>query len=224
MAADAGRTSWDRAINVATLLVLVGVVAMAFGPDGVARHYFDRRRAVAQQRAGAREVAESISVRLSAEQDPGGTGQLVLIEVADYQCPYCRTMQPRLEALVASKKVARVYQVHYPLSTHPQARGAALAAICADSVGGGEAMHRILYARDEWYNEPRWTELAALAGVGDTASVARCVAGQWALKRLANDSALALRLGVRATPTFVFGDKLHVGAMSAPELEAFITQ
>ena len=82
---------------------------------------------------------------LRALQDGSG---VTIVEAMDFQCPHCRALQPRLEALVSRAPDLRLVRLHYPLPFHRHARDAALAHLCAAREGRGEAMADALLAHD----------------------------------------------------------------------------
>lgn len=75
-----------------------------------------------------------------------------IIEYSDFQCPYCKTFQADLNTVLKEYdgKILFVYK-HLPLSSHPQAENAALAASCADEQGKFKAYADYLFVKqDEW--------------------------------------------------------------------------
>lgn len=64
------------------------------------------------------------------------SAKVVLIEYADFQCPYCIRHHPNMEKLMDEygDKVAWVYR-HFPLSFHENAQPAAVASECASEQG-----------------------------------------------------------------------------------------
>jgi len=69
-----------------------------------------------------------------------------------------------------------------------------------------------MISQDSLFGRSKWTELAAKAGVHDTAAFRRCTHGAYALRQLAADSIDGAKLGVYATPTFLLNEELFVGA------------
>jgi protein-disulfide isomerase len=70
---------------------------------------------------------------------------ITMIEVIDYQCPYCKKIQPTIEALLDqySGKI-RLVIMNNPLSYHKNALSAALAARAAREQGMFWEMHKLL--------------------------------------------------------------------------------
>jgi protein-disulfide isomerase len=76
---------------------------------------------------------------------------VVLVEYADYECPYCQTLKPQLEKLQAEYKgkLAVVYK-DMPLPTHPSAQKAAEGAHCAGAQGKYWEYHDLLFSSKEY--------------------------------------------------------------------------
>ena len=99
---------------------------------------------------------------------------VMIVEYADYECPYCRQMQPVLDRLSAEygKKLAIAYK-DVPLPSHANAQKAAEAAHCAGSQGKFWEYHDLLYAGTE-YGLPKLKEHARALKL-DTQSFDTCL-------------------------------------------------
>ena len=71
---------------------------------------------------------------------------VVLVEWGDFECPYCTRAQPVVEALLEQRADVKVVFKHFPLSFHPAAMPAALAAEAAGEQGRFWEMHDALFA------------------------------------------------------------------------------
>jgi len=81
---------------------------------------------------------------VASAQEPG---VVTVIELVDFECPFCRMLAPKLaDALRAAKVPVRVVRKMVPLPMHPHAMPAALAWCCAAAQGKGEAMAEALFA------------------------------------------------------------------------------
>lgn len=69
--------------------------------------------------------------------------EIVIVEYADMECPYCAAVHPTLEKIMKDYdgKVAWVFR-HFPLSIHANAQVKAEAAECAWAQGGDEAFFK----------------------------------------------------------------------------------
>jgi protein-disulfide isomerase len=154
-----------------------------------------------------------------------------LIEVSDFQCPYCKrwhdeTYQTIDKEFVQTGKV-RLAFLNYPIpSLHPNALAASEAAMCASVQGKFWEMHESLFKRqDSWAKVsnpmPAFDSLSRAAGVDSTRWRA-CVAGHSALALINADRDRLGTRGVQSTPTFFVGDESVVGAQPADSFRVII--
>jgi protein-disulfide isomerase len=132
---------------------------------------------------------------------------VVLIEYADFQCPYCgqfaRQILPEIESRYVSAGKLRVVFKHMPLQEiHPQAVMAAETAECARQQGKFWQMHDALFA-DQRLDEASLVDKARTNGVG-IEQFSECVRGNGGIK-VRQDLAAARALGLAVTPTFLIG-------------------
>lgn len=153
-----------------------------------------------------------------------GTGtDEVIIEFADYQCPYCGLAHKVLDELLAANSDLAVVYRHMPLTRiHPRAAEAARASICAEQTGFFNEVHTFLYETDDWADESDWVRIAGEAGIVDPTSFMDCLDSDATRNRLARDRRLAERLGLRATPSFVGPGGIHVGVLDPQSLDRIL--
>jgi protein-disulfide isomerase len=144
------------------------------------------------------------------------SADIQIVEISDYECPYCRHSAAAVDSAVASG--VRVSYLNYPLAIHPHAEGAAIAALCAGSAGRFREMHARLMSTVTWQSDTNWVREAKAAGVTDVLGFERCLRGADVKSRLARGRALADRFGVQGTPMFVSKQALHRGGATAAEL------
>jgi protein-disulfide isomerase len=153
---------------------------------------------------------------------------LVVIEVSDFQCPFCRRhtldTQPAIdEGYVDTGEILWVFK-HLPLPIHPQAQLAGAAAECAGDQGAFWEMHDLLFETvDEWAVDPPDEVLVGLAAeLGlDTGAFADCLDGRQALERVLSDFN-ELSGVISSTPTFILiKDGRAQGISGAQPFEVF---
>jgi protein-disulfide isomerase len=133
--------------------------------------------------------------------------RLTVVEVSDYQCPFCgrywRETYPQIETeYVKTGKVKSVF-LNLPLEAiHKSAFGAAKAARCAGQQGKYWEMHDRLFANQKEL-EP-WAPHAQAIGLDLTAFDA-CVATDKEDAAIRRDMAEAQKLGITGTPAFLIG-------------------
>lgn len=160
------------------------------------------------------------------------SAKLWVIEVSDFQCPYCKQWHddayPMLiKDYVKTGKVRLAY-VNFPLSMHQNAHAAATAAMCAGAQGKFWPMHDALFAsQGKWETEQNpsttFDSLAKSLGV-DVASYHSCLSSPAIAALIAGDQNRAQRGGVGSTPSFWVGSKMIEGAVPASEMRAAVDQ
>lgn len=134
---------------------------------------------------------------------------VVVVEFSDFQCPYCRRhvleTQPTLdEKFVDTDQIYWVFK-HFPLSIHPQAPAAGVAAECAANQDSFWPMHELLFERSaDWsISEPNpiFIDLANELGL-DTDTFASCLEDETVAQRVQDDMNDGAAF-VRGTPTFI---------------------
>lgn len=135
--------------------------------------------------------------------------KVVVIEFSDLQCPFCRRhtleTQPILdEQFVATDQVLWVFK-HFPLTIHPQAPAAGVAAECAADQGQFWEMHEILFTNLQSWSiadpAPIFIDLAQQLGL-DADQFTSCLGGESAAQRVQEDLEAGTPF-VRGTPTFI---------------------
>jgi protein-disulfide isomerase len=201
------------AVNV---LVIAFILFVLFRPDGLAMNELRKLRkgSLDREKISAAWPALAQGTRLVE-----GSPERVVVEFSDYQCPYCKQAHQVLDSVVREVGGTLVYR-HMPLTLiHPEAEGAARAAICAERQGRFREMHDHLFETDRWQRDPDWAREALAAGVADTASFRACLSDPAVARRIGEDRKLAERLGIKVTPSFAGPGGIHTGVPTAADLE-----
>ena len=169
------------------------------------------RLACEEREARARIEQAWDSLAHSAVRLDEGSGPVELVEIADYQCPYCQTNHALIVEFMAENPDVGIAYLHFPLPGHTAAPGAAKAAICAEPHGRFREVHNGLYESLDWAEDEDWMRVAVKAGVPDTTRFRACLTSPATEERLAKHIALATELGVQGTPSFVHLSGLHTG-------------
>jgi len=143
----------------------------------------------------------------------GPAGGPVLIEYADFECPYCAALTARLDQL----ELRRVFR-HFPVaSSHPRAWAAACAAEAAALQGRFWEMHDLLFADQGRLEDPHLWDRAHSLGLDVNSFEAdrRSDAVQARVKR---DFQSGVRAGVVTTPTLFSGGRSWAGSIDLAEL------
>lgn len=148
--------------------------------------------------------------------DQGPADGVTMIEMADYNCPVCRAVQPEIAAfLKADPKIRHVVKaLAYIGSPYPEQ------AIVAASLQGDEekvaAFHRAMMAADD-LDDARVLEIAAEVGL-DADKIKADIGGDAVRGRVQRTYGLARALDIRGTPALIFPDRITAYA-TADELE-----
>jgi protein-disulfide isomerase len=161
--------------------------------------------------------------------DPGmvkgpATAPVTIVEFSDYQCPYCKSVQPSLAKVLAeySGRVRLIFK-DFPLAIHDGARPAHQAARCAAASGKFWPYHDRLFAAQPRFDRERLITYAVEVGL-DSDTFARCLEEGRFAAAVERDVAEARALGIRQTPTFLINDRPLVGAQSVETFRTLINE
>jgi protein-disulfide isomerase len=142
-----------------------------------------------------------------------------VVEVSDYQCPFCRNwheqVYPALMREFVEPGTVRFAYVHFPLPSHRHAQLAAEAAMCAGAQRRFWEYHDRLFAtQQQWAAlddaRPVFDSLVVATGL-DAAAHRSCVAEGVMRDLVRADAERMERASVNSTPTFFVGDQVIVG-------------
>jgi protein-disulfide isomerase len=144
----------------------------------------------------------------------------LVIEYADFECPYCAALQTRLAGL----RLRRVFR-HFPVrSSHPRAWPAACAAEAAGLQGRFWEMHDLLFADPARLEDPHLWERATALGL-DLERFDSDRRGEAVMARVKADFRSGVRAGVVSTPTvFGAGGLMLSGRLDDAELRSLAGQ
>lgn len=125
---------------------------------------------------------------------------ITLVEYSDFECPFCGQFHTTVQQVMKEypNDVKIVYR-HFPLSFHPQAEPAALAAECADEQGKFWEYHDGLFENQAQLGTAFYTQLAAQIGLNAT-KFQDCLTKQTYLSKIQAQSQEGASAGVTGTP------------------------
>lgn len=144
----------------------------------------------------------------------------ILIEFADFQCPYCADVHSTLKQFVANHEddVTLVYK-HYPLvQIHAESITAATAAWAAHQQDKFWQFHDFLFAHQDQLGESIYLQAAKDLGL-DLTQFERDRKSQDANIAVQKDIELAEKLGISGTPFFIMNEETFSGAVQKSFLE-----
>jgi protein-disulfide isomerase len=132
-------------------------------------------------------------------------GDITIVEYFDYQCPYCRKLEPELRQVVHDDGKVRLVLKDWPI-LGPASVTAARMALASKYQDKFIQAHDALIGNNSKLTEPRMTELLAGAGI-DMDRLARDLAANAtaidAILARNNDQATAFDF--KGTPSFIVG-------------------
>src|SRR5690606_18781640 len=137
-------------------------------------------------------------------------GKINVVEIADFECPYCRAMHPVLKsALEDASGEVNLVRVIVPLHFHRHARDAARAYHCGARLGQGEAMADALFATPD-LSLGNIHVIARELGL-DPAAFEQCLADPAIEARIAEDERIARESQNQGLPTVYIGERVLLG-------------
>jgi protein-disulfide isomerase len=150
------------------------------------------------------------------------SGDITIVEWFDYQCPYCRKLEPELRQVVQDDGKVRLVLKDWPILGPVSVVAARTALACKFQDKYSQA-HDALIGVNSKLTEPRINELLAGAGI-DVDRVKRDLAANAkaidAILARNNDQATAF--GFRGTPSFIVGKFRVPGVLTIAEFEQVI--
>ena len=164
------------------------------------------------------QIGRKISVKDYPSMKEGSPG-LVLIEVSDFQCPYCgqsaRELLPQVDKdFVQTGKVELIF-LDLPLQMHPQALQAAEAAACAGDQKKFWEMHHLLFTHQHDLASAQLPGYAETLGL-DVPDFQKCLSSARHGAEIRSSVRVAHSLDISGTPAYVLarripgGDKVQV--------------
>lgn len=176
----------------------------------------DRDVAAAQVRAGRVAAANraAITTPFGSAWEGSATPDVTVVEYFDYNCGYCRASLPAIRDLLASDPRVRVVYREFPILS-PESVDAARMSLAAAQQGKFKPFHDALYAGGP-------LSAATIAAAAQTAGVDAARAKAFAPRanaEIAANRAIAQKMELRGTPSWVIGDKVVPYALPLEELK-----
>ena len=149
-------------------------------------------------------------------------GDVTLVEFFDYQCPYCKTIFPSIQALLAEDRNLRYVFKEFPILGRASVF-AARAALAARRQGKYLEFHTALMPARGKLTETRVMRLAEKVGL-DVDRLRRDMADGTVDATIRRNLELADGLGIFSTPVFIIGDTQIPGAVEIDTLKVLIAR
>jgi protein-disulfide isomerase len=169
---------------------------------------------------GQKNVSKNKDKLLSDSKSPVGgnpKGSVTVVEFYDYQCGYCKLMQPHLAKLLDENKNVRFVYKEFPVLGAASVT-AAKASLASVKQGKFAEFHDALMTEKGHFAEDTVDKIAKKVGL-DVEKLHKDMADSGIQKTIDANIALGRDIGANGTPTFVIGDKIIPGAISFEELK-----
>jgi protein-disulfide isomerase len=178
---------------------------------------------LAMPRAASAEPTEASVLRDPDNPVFGNpNGDITIVEWFDFNCPYCRKLEPELRQVVQDDGKVRLVMKDWPI-LGPVSVAASRIALACKYQGKYDKAHDAMIGVSSRLTEPRIHELLAGAGVdvdrakADLAANAKAIDGM-----LARNNQTAEGLGFRGTPSFIVGKFRVPGVLTIDQFEQVI--
>ena len=172
---------------------------------------------------GRGEPSEAAVLR-DPEVPVGGNadGDIAIVEWFDYQCPYCRKLEPDLRQVIKDDGKVRLLWKDWPI-LGPVSVVASRMALAAKYQGKYAEAHDAMIGLDTKLTEPKIDEVLAAAGVDvDRAKRDLATNGKAINAILARNNEQAEGLGFKGTPAFIVGKFRVPGTLTRDEFAQVI--
>jgi protein-disulfide isomerase len=177
------------------MLTLLGTGMALLGAPGLAR----------AQRADDEPSEASVLRDPDAPVIGNPDGDIAIVEWFDYQCPYCRKLEPELRQVVQDDGKVRLVLKDWPILGPVSVVAARMALACKFQGKYNEA-HDAMMGVNSKLTEPRIDELLSGAGIDVDRAKRDLAANGTAIDAiLARNNEQAEGLGFNGTPSFIVG-------------------
>lgn len=168
--------------------------------------------------------ANRAALLTTATSPVGGNpkGDVTVVEFFDYRCGVCKRIHPIVDELVKSDpNIRRVYK-EWPI-LGPNSVRASRAAIAARKQGKYLSLHQVMMKANSTFSEAAIMAMAKSVGL-DTARLKQDMRSAETDSILRQNYALAEKLKLNGTPSFVIGDTLLRGGRDLESLRAIVAE
>jgi protein-disulfide isomerase len=185
----------------------------------------DKRQAQAEaekHRASVKEHSDAIFASPRQVTLGNPQGDVTIVEFFDYRCPYCKQVEPHLEALLKEDPKLRIVYKEFPV-LGPESVYASRMALAARKQGKYAQFHDAMMAAKGKISEDTVLSVARSAGI-DVARAKTDMAAPDIQEIIKRNYALADALDIQGTPAFIVGDTLVPGATDLDNLRHLIAE
>jgi protein-disulfide isomerase len=149
-------------------------------------------------------------------------GDVAIVEFFDYQCPYCKEVEPSLETMVKQDPKLRLVYKEFPI-LGPISVTAAHAALAARRQGKYDAFHDAMMSARGNITDDTVYRIAGSVGL-DVDKLKVDMGTPEVARAIKSNLKLAKALDINGTPAFVIGDKVVPGAADLDTLKSMVAE
>jgi protein-disulfide isomerase len=175
-----------------------------------------------------KKVMEKISLKGEPGKGPANA-KVVIVEYSDFQCPFCSRAYTTMDTQVLKEygDKVRFYHKQFPLSFHPWAEPAAVAAECAaqQSPDAYWKLYGFFFTNQKDMNPQNIKDKAHEGLQGTKVDMAKfddCFDNKKSLDKVKADMAEAQTVGVNGTPAFFINGRMISGAQPFENFKSII--
>jgi protein-disulfide isomerase len=177
---------------------------------------------------GQSDPADNVLTESAVLRDPeipaagNADGDITIVEYFDYNCPYCRKVEPELRQVVQDDGKVRLVYKDWPV-LGPVSTAAARLALATKYQDKYVAAHDALMGSASRLTEPRTRELLSNAGIDVDRAAKDLETNAKAIDAiLARNNDQAAAFGFKGTPSFIIGKFRVPGALTMAQFDQAI--
>ncbi len=147
-------------------------------------------------------------------------GDITLVEFMDYRCGYCRRAVPEVASLLAEDGNIRLVIKEFPILGDASVLSSRFA-VATKHVAGDDAYKQVHDALMEFSGEPSEVTLRRISdGLGlDSDAIIAAMDSNQVTEEITRTRALAQRMQISGTPSFVLGTEMLRGFLPADQMQ-----
>ncbi len=177
---------------------------------------------------GQSDPADNVLAESAVLRDPeipvagNADGDITIVEYFDFNCPYCRKLEPELRQVVQDDGKVKLVYKDWPI-LGPVSTAAAKLALATKYQDKYVAAHDALMGTASRLTEPRIRELLAAAGIDVDRAAKDLETNAKAIDAiLARNNDQATAFGFKGTPAFIIGKFRVPGALTMAQFDQAI--
>ncbi|HXA69334.1 MAG TPA: DsbA family protein [Stellaceae bacterium] len=181
-----------------------------------------KEQAAADTRAQIAKHKDELVHDTKSPEGGNPAGDVTIVEFFDYRCPYCKQVEPELEALLKEDGRIRVVYKEFPI-LGPESMIATRISLAAlqQSPQKYARLHAALMSAKGQLSQDSVLKAAEAAGL-DVGRIKTDMNGPEVDAHIKRNYDLAETLNIRGTPAFIVGNEMTPGAVDLPMFKKLV--